>query len=124
MKEKIKENWFTILITILILLLVITGIYYNIQVYQVSKMIENENLKDLFEYKYVNYNAYEFQDGSWFVYNDNEYVFQPVELGDWNYELENKEQLRNIIATYFIYKYNVDTDVAIQEINKILEEVK
>lgn len=124
MKEKIKDNWFTILITILILLLVITGIYYNIQVYQVSKMIENENLKDLFEYKYVNYNAYEFQDGSWFVCNDNEYVFQPVELGDWNYELENKEQLRDIMATYFIYKYEVDTDVAIQEINRILEEVK
>ena len=124
MKEKIKENWFTILITILILLLVITGIYYNIQVYQVSKMIENENLKDLFEYKYVNYNAYEFQDGSWFVCDDNEYVFQPVELGDWNYELENKEQLRDIMATYFIYKYEVDTDVAIQEINRILEEVK
>lgn len=124
MKEKIKDNWFTILITILILLLVITGIYYNIQVYQVSKMIENENLKDLFEYKYVNYNAYEFQDGSWFVCDDNEYVFQPVELGDWNYELENKEQLRDIMATYFIYKYEVDTDVAIQEINRILEEVK
>ena len=124
MKNKIKDNWFTILITILILLLVITGIYYNIQVYQVSKMIENENLKDLFEYKYVNYNAYEFQDGSWFVYNDNEYVFQPVELGDWNYELENKEQLRDIMATYFIYKYEVDTDVAIHEINRILEEVK
>lgn len=124
MKEKIKENWFTILITILILLLVITGIYYNIQVYQVGKMIENENLKDLFEYQYVNYNAYEFQDGSWFVCNDNEYVFQPVELGDWDYELENKEQLRNIMATYFIYKYKVDTDVAIQKINKILEEVK
>ena len=124
MKEKIKDNWFTILITILILLLVITGIYYNIQVYQVSKMIENENLKDLFEYKYVNYNAYEFQDGSWFVCNDNEYVFQPVELGDWDYELENKEQLRDIMATYFIYKYEIDTDVAIQEINRILEEVK
>lgn len=124
MKEKIKDNWFTILITIFILLLVITGIYYNIQVYQVSKMIENENLKNLFEYQYVNYNVYEFQDGSWFVYNDNEYVFQPVELGDWNYELENKEQLRDIMATYFIYKYEVDTDVAIHEINRILEEVK
>lgn len=124
MGNKIKDNWFTILITILILLLVITGIYYNVQVYQVSKMIENENLKDLFEYQYVNYNAYEFQDGSWFVYNDSEYIFQPVELGDWNYELENKEQLRDIMATYFIYKYKVDTDVAIQEINRILEEVK
>ena len=124
MKNKIKDNWFTILITILILLLVITGIYYNVQVYQVSKMIENENLKDLFEYQYVNYNAYEFQDGSWFVYNDSEYIFQPVELGDWDYELENKEQLRDVMATYFIYKYKVDTDVAIQEINRILEEVK
>ena len=124
MKNKIKDNWFTILITILILLLVIVGIYYNVQVYQVSKMIENENLKDLFEYQYVNYNAYEFQDGSWFVCNDSEYIFQPVELGDWDYELENKEQLRDIMATYFIYKYGVDTDVAIQEINRILEEVK
>ena len=31
MKEKIKENWFLIVVSILILLLIITGIYYNIQ---------------------------------------------------------------------------------------------
>ena len=69
--------------------------------------------------------VYEFTDGSWFICDnaENEYVFQPIELGDWDYELENQEQLEKIMATYFINKYNIEEDKAIQEINKILEEV-
>lgn len=73
------------------------------------------------EYK----NVYEFKDTTWFIIDrqSNEYVFQPCELGDWDYELKNKEELSKIMATYFINKYNVEETKAIQEINKILEEV-
>ena len=125
MKEKIKENWFLIVVSILILLLIITGIYYNIQIYQVSEQIKYEKEKNLFEIYNVNNKVYEFTDGSWFICNnaENEYVFQPVELGDWDYELENQEQLGKIMATYFINKYNIEEKEVIKEINKILEEV-
>ncbi len=125
MKEKIKENWFLIVVSILILLLIITGIYYNIQIYQVSEQIKYEKEKKLFETYNVNDKVYEFTDGSWFICDntENEYVFQPVELGDWDYELENQEQLGKIMATYFINKYNIEEKEVIKEINKILEEV-
>lgn len=73
------------------------------------------------EYK----NVYEFKDTTWFIIDrqSNEYVFQPCELGDWDYELKNEEELKKIMATYFINKYNIKEDIAIQEINNILKEV-
>ena len=125
MKEKVKENLFLIVISILVISLGITGIYYNIQIYQVSEQIKNEKEKNLFETCNVNDKVYEFTDGSWFICDsaENEYVFQPVELGDWDYELDNQEELGKIMATYFINKFNIEEDKAIQEINKILEEV-
>ena len=125
MKEKVKENWFLIVISILILLLIITGIYYNIQIYQVSEQVKYEIFKNLFEICNVNDKVYEFTDGSWFICDnaENEYVFQPVELGDWDYEVKNREELSKVMATYFINKYNIEEEKAIQEINKILEEV-
>lgn len=126
MKEKIKENWFLIVISILVISLGITGIYYNIQIYQVSEQMKYEKEKNLFDTHYVDYNVWEFTDGSWFICSDTEnmYIFQPVELGDWDYEVENREELSKIMATYFINKYNIEEEKAIQEINKILEEVK
>lgn len=125
MKEKIKENWFSIVVSILIILLMIIGVYYNIQIYQVSEQIKYEKEKKLFETCNVNDKVYEFTDGSWFICDntENEYIFQPVELGDWDYELENQEQLGKIMATYFINKYNIEEKEVIKEINKILEEV-
>lgn len=125
MKEKVKENWFLIVVSILVISLGIAGIYYNIQIYQVSEQIKYEKEKNLFETCNVNDKVYEFTDGSWFICNnaENEYIFQPIELGDWDYEVKNKEELSKIMATYFINKYNIEEDKAIQEINKILEEV-
>lgn len=125
MKEKVKENWFLIVISILVILLGITGIYYNIQIYQVSEQIKYEKEKNLFETCNVNDKVYKFTDGSWFICDntENEYVFQPVELGDWDYEVENREELSKIMATYFINKYNIEEKEVIKEINKILEEV-
>lgn len=47
----------------------------------------------------------ELSDGSWASVNleKNHYEFQPVELGDWSYELENLTQLENVIKTYLEY---------------------
>lgn len=111
----------SICIFILIFAFAIVNIYYIIQMYQVT---EKFNI-DVFDTHYVDYNVWEFSDKSWFICSDTEnmYIFQPVELGDWNYELENKEELSKIMATYFINKYNIDENKAIKEINKILEEV-
>lgn len=34
----------------------------------------------------------------------NQYLFLPIDLGDWDYELENETQLENIIKTYLSMK--------------------
>ena len=45
-------------------------------------------------------------DGSWSICNkkSNLYIFQPVDLGDWDYELDNAEQLEKIVKTYISIK--------------------
>lgn len=49
---------------------------------------------------------YELSDGSYFVINTtkDQYIFQPTDLGDWDYELDNIEQLNNIVKTYISIK--------------------
>lgn len=48
----------------------------------------------------------ELSDGSFGLINreKNIYSFQPVELGDWNLELESAEELNNVITTYLSLK--------------------
>lgn len=50
----------------------------------------------------------ELSDGSWAIcnYKKNLYVFQPVDLGDWDYEVETAKQLQNIMKTYVSMKNN------------------
>mgnify|MGYP003275941074 CR=1 FL=1 len=48
----------------------------------------------------------ELTDGSFIIYGNGNYIFQPVDLGDWNYELESEEDLRNIVLTYKSMKEN------------------
>ena len=112
----------SILFIILIITLAIGNIYFCIKMFQVTEKFNT----DIFDTHYTDYNVWEFTDGSWFICSDTEnmYIFQPVELGDWDYEVENREELGKIMATYFINKYNVDENKAMQEINKILEEVE
>lgn len=83
-------------------------------------MVNNTN--KIFEVEYIGKSTYEFKDGSWFICNDDEkeYIFQAVDLGDWDYNLDSKEDLKKIIATYFINKYNVDENTAIKNINNII----
>lgn len=45
-------------------------------------------------------------DGSWAISNEktNLYIFQPIDLGDWDYQVDNAEQLKNIVDTYISMK--------------------
>lgn len=74
------------------------------------------------EYK----NVYELEDKSWFLIDkeNNKYIFQPVELGDWDYELNSEEELRDIIATYFINKYNTNENEIINNIDKVFKTIE
>lgn len=44
----------------------------------------------------------EYNDGSWSVINEetNKYVFAPANMGDWDLQLKNKEEFRNVVDTY------------------------
>ena len=44
----------------------------------------------------------EFNDGSYTIENPNTglYLFQAVELGDWDYTVNSKEELSNLVETY------------------------
>lgn len=46
----------------------------------------------------------ELSDGSWIIYGNGNYIFQPVDLGDWDYQVENEEQLENLVKTYISIK--------------------
>ena len=41
-------------------------------------------------------------DGSWIAYNPSKdlYTFQPVNMGDWDYNFDNKEDLEKAVSTY------------------------
>lgn len=45
-------------------------------------------------------------DGSYAIYNGQQenYLFQPVNLGDWDYTVDSPQQLENIIKTYISMK--------------------
>ena len=44
----------------------------------------------------------EYNDGSWSVINEdtNKYIFGPANMGDWDLQLKNKEEFRNVVDTY------------------------
>lgn len=48
----------------------------------------------------------ELTDGSFAIYNEEKqtYMFQPVELGDWDVPVETMKQLENCIKTYISIK--------------------
>lgn len=81
--------------------------------------IENRNISvvDTYEQKGNKqvYKGFHLEDGdklvilsddSFAICNEknNTYVFQPVELGDWDYEVKDSQQLENIIKTYISMK--------------------
>lgn len=116
-KKEINKEWCKVVIISIVLAMVIG--------FTILMFIKND--KSMFEYKEIEYkNVYEFKDTSLFIVDEENgaYIFYPEELGEWAYELENEEELSKIMATYFINKYDIEENVAIQEINNILEELK
>lgn len=93
----------------------------------ITSFIIQETDEDKFEITKTEYNKiYELTDKSWFLIDreNNKYIFQPVELGDWDYELNSEEELRNIIATYFINKYNTNENEIINNIDKVFQTIE
>lgn len=116
-KKEINKEWCKVVIISIVLAMVIG--------FTILMFIKND--KSMFEYKEIEYkNVYEFKDTSLFIVDEENgaYIFYPEELGEWAYELENEEELSKIMATYFINKYDIEENVAIQEINNILEELR
>ena len=94
---------------------------------------ENQNVvdylinKNIFEITKSEYkNVYDFQDKSWFILDrENEYyIFQAVELGDYDYQLNNETELKNVIKTYFMNKYNTNEEETEKEIENIFKNIK
>lgn len=93
----------------------------------VSITLSHSNNKNKFKVAETEYkNVYELKDKSLFILDrqNNEYVFIPVELGDWDYTLNNETELKKIIETYYINKYNTNADYTIDKIEQIFNNIK
>lgn len=110
-EKEIKRISLIIFIILTITMTVVILIAQNNETNSIFSISESE-------YK----NVYFFQDNSWFIIDreNEEYIFQPIELGDWDIELNSEKDLKNIMATYFINKYDIEEEKAIKEINNIL----
>ncbi len=105
------------LIIIIILYSILLAVSVTLYHSNTSKLLIQET-----EYK----NVYELKDKSWFLIDreNNKYIFQPVELGDLDYELNSEKELKNIIATYFINKYNANENEIINNIDKVFKTIE
>ena len=134
MEEKWEEKWEDIeknaieeenahkigIICIILTIILFTAIL-------ITSFIIQETNEDKFEITKTEYNkVYELTDKSWFLIDreNNKYIFQPVELGDWDYELNSEKELKNIIATYFINKYNTNENEIINNIDKVFKTIE
>ncbi len=109
-----------------VICIIIFIIFYSI-ILIISITLCNSNNKNEFIIQKTEYkNVYELEDKSWFLIDkeNNKYIFQSVELGDWDYELNSEEELKNIIATYFINKYNTNENEIINNINKVFKTIE
>lgn len=90
--------------------------------YYIEKKQENIFEINKTEYK----NTYELKDKSYFIIDKekNLYLFQAVELGDWDIQVNNEEELKKVIETYFINKYNTETSKTIDKIEKVFENIE
>lgn len=64
---------------------------------------ENKNLKIVNQYTKENGDlVIDFSNGSWAIINDKtkKYIFQPIELGDWDYTFSTKQELKNCMEMY------------------------
>lgn len=117
-EKEINKNFYISFIAFIIISLVIGLIIY------LGIMKNNKN--DCIEFTESEYkNVFYLEDNSWFILDreNQEYIFQPVELGDWDYELDTEKELKKILATYFINKYDLEETQTINKINEIFENL-
>lgn len=117
-EKEINKNFYISFIAFIIISLVICLIIY-------LGIIKN-NKDDCIEITKSEYkNVFYLKDNSWFILDreNQEYIFQPVELGDWDYELNTEKELKKILATYFINKYDLEETQTINKINEIFENL-
>lgn len=117
-EKEINKNFYISFIAFIIISLVIGLIIY------LGIMKNNKN--DCIEFTESEYkNVFYLKDNSWFILDreNQEYIFQPVELGDWDYELNTEKELKKILATYFINKYDLEETQTINKINEIFENL-
>lgn len=91
-----------------------------------EKIEQKVEQKDIFEVRRYDENIYDLVGiGGWFYINEeeNEYSIQFYEMGDWDYECKNIKELKNILATYYIQKYDIETIEAIEKVNLIFENI-
>ena len=115
-KEINKEMFLCLILSIIIALILGTIIFIGVR----------NKRENLFIVSINEENVYKLNDESIIVVNekDNVYIFAPVELGDWYYELQNKDELSKIMATYFINKFHLNENKAIDKANNILNSIK
>lgn len=115
-KEINKEMFLCLILSIIIALILGTIIFIGVRNKRENLFIVSTNEE----------NVYKLNDESIIVVNekDNVYIFAPVELGDWYYELQNKDELSKIMATYFINKFHLNENKAIDKANNILNSIK
>ena len=94
---------------------------------RINKTIEEKVEQiDIFKVRKYNENVYDLVGiEGWFYINEekNEYSIQFYELGDWDYECKNIKELKNILATYYIQKYDIETTEAIEKVNLIFDNI-
>ncbi len=94
----------------------------NAEVIELKAQIENQKEIEVTEVYYQDgdvqeYEGFYLEDGDTLVMlsddsfgianlQKNTFSFQPVEMGDWDYELDNQKQFENIIKTYLSMKNN------------------
>lgn len=85
---------------------------------------EKENIFEINKTEYNN--TYELKDKSYFIIDkkENLYLFQASELGDWDIQVNNEEELKKVIETYFINKYDTETSKTIDKIEKFFENIE
>lgn len=59
----------------------------------------------------------ELTDGSWYLFNPTkgEYIFQPVAMGDWDYQVDSMEELKKVVQNYI----EVSNYIAEEKLNNI-----
>lgn len=95
------------LVKILILIIVLgLGVSIGVSANKLERVhvarVEYKSQDDVYLEKGEKY--IELSDGSYYIYGNGNYIFQPVDLGDWDYELETYDDLMKVVNTYLSIK--------------------